>query len=438
MALLQACPNTATEHWQARLPFFYGYVIIGVVFLYSFVSVAPLWATGVLSVPMQDELGWSRSAIFAAITMRSLGTAFSGLLLGRFLDVSGGARWLALVSGAFAAVGLCLVSLVQAEWQFLMIFGVFGGLLGAGPLSLLQGAIVPKWFIRQRGRAVATASMGTGLSAFLLPMLINFSAESLDWRWTWCLLGVGTALLCVLPALLLQTQPEDIGLSPDGVRETNAQPGAVGSGPQPGAEAEFSFTAREAWRTSTLWVLIGVVLFGGIAPAAFPTNLVQAYTERGFSTATAAAAFSGYGLSSFLGRFFWAGFADRLPIRQTLLVIACYSGVAVAAILVLPGDLALIGGAIAGLGFGGWVGLNQVIWADYFGRTHLGAIMGLTRPFITLSSATAPLLIAILADVSGSYTASILVMAASWWLCAVMLFAAKPARRPTRLAQATA
>ncbi|HLG10807.1 MAG TPA: MFS transporter, partial [Dehalococcoidia bacterium] len=143
-----------------------------------------------------------------------------------------------------------------------------------------------------------------------------------------------------------------------------------------------------------------------------------------------AAAFSGYGLVSFLGRYFWGFLADRLHIRLTLLVIAVYSGISLTSILILPGQTALVAGAIAGLGLGGWVGLNQVVWADYFGRAHLGAISGITRPFITISSATGPLLIAALADISGSYTVSVLVMAASWWFCALFLLLVRPVNRP--------
>jgi cyanate permease len=272
--------------------------------------------------------------------------------------------------------------------------------------------------------------MGTGLAAFILPVTVDAIASSFDWRDAWVILGLLTALLSVAPAFLIKTQPEDIGLLPDGDKGIATVGAAAVT--QANRAGDFSFTAKEAWRTPTLWLLIVVAMFGSFSPTAFPTNLVQVYTDRGFDKSTAALAFSGYGLASFLGRFVWGGLADRLHIRQTLLVISGYSGFAVAMILVLPGDISLAGGALAGLGLGGWVGLNQVVWADYFGRAHLGAISGITRPFITLSSATGPFLIAALADLTGAYTLSMLVMAVSWWLCALVLFVVKPARRPVR------
>jgi sugar phosphate permease len=281
---------------------------------------------------------------------------------------------------------------------------------------------------------MATASMGTGLAAFILPTLVNAISDNLGWREAWFGLGLLTVVLGVLPCLLLYTRPEDVGMFPDDKIEPAPTASPVARGPvlRP---TEFSFTRQEAFRTSTIWLLVAMVMFGTVSPTAFPTNLVPAYVELGFSTSTAAIAFSAYGAVSFFGRFVWGALADRLHIRKLLLIIATYSGMAVPLLLILPGDAALLAGGIAGLGLGGWVGLNQVVWASYFGRDHVGAISGAVRPFITVSGATGPLLVAALADASGSYTLSIIVMAASWWVCAALLFLVKPPRRPARASE---
>ena len=414
--------------WQARLPFFYGWVIVAVVFLRSFTSAGALWSLGVLSVPIHDELGWSRSVIFAGITLRTLGAALGGVFLGKYLDMKGGPRVLAFLSGVIAAAALMSVALVQEPWQFLLIFGVIGGLFGAGPAGPLMGAVVPKWFSRRRGRAVATATMGTGLAAFLLPSLVNLVSEGVGWRLTFVAMGGLVVMLAVLPSLLLKTQPEDIGLGPDGDAIEPASTGGAG----PRRREEISFTAGQAFRTTTLWLLVAVAVFGSVSPTAYPANLVSAYVDRGFSTATAAAAFSAYGMLSFSSRFLWGYLADRLHIRRLLLIIAVYTGTVLPLFLILPGDSALISGAITGAGIGGWVGLNQLVWVTYFGRANLGSIIGKVRPFITLSGATGPLYVAALADVSGSYTASIAVMAISWWFCSLALLFLRPPKPPKR------
>ena len=415
--------------WIARLPFYYGWVIVAVIFMRSFTTAGAIWATGVLSVPMHDDLGWSRSVIFAGITLRTLGAATGGFLFGKYLDRTGGARLLGFGSGIVAASGLFLVAVVQESWQFLLIFGLLGGLLGAGPAALLMGAIVPKWFIRRRGRAVATATMGTGLAAFILPVVITLVSETLGWRYAWVFLGCFSVVLAVLPALLLRTRPEDIGLRPDGDTDEPAQDGQ----PQRRRTEEVSFTRAEAMRTPTLWLIVAIAMFASVSPGAYPINLVPAFVERGFSPSTAAIGFSAYGMLSFGGRFFWGQLADRLHIRKVLLIVATYTGMTVPLLLILPGDIALISGAVAGLGIGGWVGLNQVVWAAYFGRDNLGAITGSVRPFVTLSGATGPLYAAVLADLTGNYTLSYSLMALSWWLCALFLLPLRPAKLPERL-----
>ena len=152
--------------WQARLPIFFGWVIVAVVFLRAFTTAGAIWSTAVLSVPMQEDLGWSQSSIFLGITLRTLGAAVGGFFLGRFLDTRRGAPIMAVGSAFVSGFGLMAVSLVTEQWQFWVIFGLFSGMLGAGPGALMQAAIVPKWFVRKRGRATALASMGTGLAAF--------------------------------------------------------------------------------------------------------------------------------------------------------------------------------------------------------------------------------------------------------------------------------
>jgi MFS family permease len=407
-----------------KVRFYYGWVIVAVVFLRAFTTGGTLWTTGILSVSMHDDLGWSRTIVFAGITLSTLGAAITGIFWGQFMDKTGGARILAFGSSIVAAVCLMLVSQVHAPWQFLLIFGV-NGILGAGPAQLLMAATVPKWFIRRRGFAMATSSMGTGLAAFILPPIITGISENLGWREAWLFLGCVAVVLAVLPSLLLRTQPEDIGLLPDG--DTEPLPAPSTSTRVPAAATEYSFTRAEAFKTSTLWMLMLVSIFGMVSPTAFPTNLVPALTERGFSESTAALAFSAYGMTSFFGRFFWGWLSDRLHIRKTLLVISTYCGMSVPMLLLLPGDVALCAGAVAGLGIGGWVGLNQMMWPVYFGRGRIGAITGAVRPMITLSGALGPLYVAGLAEYFDSYTISIVVMALSWWLCAaVLLFVRSP------------
>lgn len=419
--------TSSAEHaqrlpWQARLPFFFGWVIVAVVFLRAFTTAGAMWSTAVLSVPMSEELGWSGSTIILGISLRTLGAAVGGFFLGRYLDTRRGAPLLAVGSAFVSGFGIIAVSFVTEPWQFWLIFGILSGLLGAGPGALLMGAIVPKWFVRKRGRATALASMGTGLAAFVLPFTVANVVEAFDWRTTFVLLGIVVLILAVLPALLIKTRPEDVGLHTDGDSESTAAANRARGG-------DASLTAGEAFRTFTLWLLVGAAFFGSFSPTAYPVNLTPTFDSKGFDLTTAGFAFSAYGFTSFFGRFFWGWLADRIHIRQALLIICVWNGLTVPLLWLMPGDSVLAAGSIAGFGIGGWVGLNQVVWATYFGRANLGAITGRVRPLITLSGGTGPFLVAYMSDYFDSFTIGILAMAISWWASSLFLLIVRPVRR---------
>ncbi len=94
-------PAAGVSSWAASLPFYYGWVIVSVVFLRTFTTAGAMWTTGILSVPMHDDLGWSRTIIFTGLALRTLGAAVSGIFFGRFWTAAGlpdpspsSARWL--------------------------------------------------------------------------------------------------------------------------------------------------------------------------------------------------------------------------------------------------------------------------------------------------------------------------------------------------------
>src|SRR5215213_4036600 len=117
----------ATVPWQGRLPFFYGWVIVALGFFTSFFGIGLTWAASIFSVPMRDELGWSRSEIFFAVSMRGWIGIVASPIVGRYLDQRNGVRIMTLIGGVMNATSLLLISQVNSQWQFLLLFGVMGG-----------------------------------------------------------------------------------------------------------------------------------------------------------------------------------------------------------------------------------------------------------------------------------------------------------------------
>jgi cyanate permease len=81
--------------------------------------------------------------------------------------------------------------------------------------------------------------------------------------------------------------------------------------------------------------------------------------------------------------------------------------------------------AIFGLGIGGTMFLQNFLWADYFGRTHLGRIQGIVNPItLTIGGIGAPLA-GYVRDSTGSYDSI-------WWAGVVLIVIGAVALAVTR------
>jgi MFS transporter, OFA family, oxalate/formate antiporter len=90
-----------------------------------------------------------------------------------------------------------------------------------------------------------------------------------------------------------------------------------------------------------------------------------------------------------------------------------------------PGD-AYLAAAFFGFGVGGILTLLPIAWADYFGRTHFGAIRSVALSAQVMAQAVGPLISGALRDLTGNYQLSLTVFAV---LGALSVIAALAARR---------
>lgn len=407
--------------WPARLPFFYGWLIVAISFTTMFVSGGVQFvAVSVLVVPMEDELGWSRSLIFLPITIRSLIAAFGAPFTGKYLDTRRGPVIMGLIGGTVGGLSLLFIAGVDARWQYIVLFGVVGGLANVAQPMAIASVIVPKWFVRLRGRAVAIAILGSSASAFVLPLTLTWFVDAYGWRQTWILLGILMLLFTALPALLVRRRPEDVGLLPDNASEASTVASL--------ARSERNYTAREAFRLPTTWLLVIAITLGGIAWMGLPSNLVALATDHGFSKETGALAFTTYGLFSMCARFAWGALAERTHVRTAVITAAAYGAVVVFTLTFLTGHEVLLFAfaGLSGFAIGGLIVLNPLIWATYFGREHLGAINGIVQPITTIGMAGGPLMMSLIHDVTGGYEPGLLIIGTAWAICAVLMYLARP------------
>ena len=92
---------------------------------------------------------------------------------------------------------------------------------------------------------------------------------------------------------------------------------------------------------------------------------------------------------------------------------------------------AYLGAAVFGIGMAGYALLSEVVWADFFGRRHLGSIRGVTMVFQLAGNASGSLIAAFLYDLRGNYDDAFKVIIVLFLASVAML---SLARRPAATA----
>ena len=410
-------PDAAVT-WRHRLPFFYGYVMVGIGFTMMFVSNGINWSMGVIANPMRQDLDWTITDVFAGMFLRILTGALGAFALTRFADRPGGARRTVFLTGLVIASSLALTSQVTEVWQFWLLVGVVTGFMSGGHALLFTQAVVPRWFRKYRGRAVAAATMGSSTAAFVLPAPVAFLVGELGWQSAWILLACLSLTMSVLPSLLIVRQPEDLGMRPDGLPPDAP---SASSGP---AREEPSVDARTAVRSRLFWILVITLCFATTSSMSVPALMAPLYEWKGFDPAAAALGATIYGLFSMTSRFLWGWVADKVHMAALAVGVGLFNTITFPLLIVLGGGSAYVYAAMVGVGVSGLVVVQSLVWPFFFGRQHLGAIVGVSRPFPIFMSAGGVLFMPLIFDTTGSYSLSLIAMSAAAFISVVTMLIA--------------
>ena len=139
-----------------NLPFFYGWVIVGVSFLGNWIT-APLNPVvfSIFLVALRDDLHVSLGTLAWCISLRQISAGISAPILGDLVDRYG-SRWLGVACGAWGGLSLIALSFATNIWWMYVLFFLSGfsgfGVFGGG--QIVTGVPPANWFVAKRGRAV--------------------------------------------------------------------------------------------------------------------------------------------------------------------------------------------------------------------------------------------------------------------------------------------
>lgn len=402
---------------------YYGYWIIAAGFVTQFVAVGMAnYVVGSFLIPMTQEFGWSRAEFSAARSIGQIAMAMTGFVIGSYIDRYGGRPFIIIGSLILSASVYSLGSIENlSQWLFLngLMLTMGSAMIG----NLVVNVSLGKWFVERRGRAVAFAGMGISLSGICLPLLATWMVDEYGWRSSWEILGIAAAVITLPMAAIVRRRPEDYALHPDG---KTSQEMARGDGGAAKADFDKSMTRAQAMRTSSFYFLVFAFGLFQISITVMLLQTIPLMTDAGYSRFIASSMISLASVPAFLSKPLWGIMIDRYSPRKLAAIGAAITGMSVMFIVFSVAnqiDLLVYAGFLCmGIGWGGLLPLQEVIWASFFGRRYLGSVRSTAMPFTFGMSALGPILVAYYYDVAGNYDLALLVVGFCNLASAVMLY----------------
>lgn len=391
---------------------YYGNWLVLAGFVAQFVSVGSMnYAIGAFMLPMTSELGWSRAEFILPRSLGQFVMAFTGFYIGGLVDRRG-ARPFMLFGLCILSTALFALSYVHAWWQWVILNGVVltvgASLIG----SLVVNVTLSKWFVENRGKAIAWSSMGVSFAGIGVTPAVTQCIDNFGWRLSWQAMAAVTLALTIPAALMMRRAPEDHGLHPDGKSQEQM---ASGAGARAQADYDTSLTRQQALRMPTFYMMVGAFsMFQVLIPVVL-FQTIPFMTDAGYSRSTAALMITITSVPALLSKPLWGWLLDRMNPKPLAAFSVALSGVSL--ILVVLSVQArsetweYIAFLLLGFGWGGTIPMQEVIWGQYFGRRYLGAVRSAALPFALILGAGGPLAVAHYHDLVGNYDGAFIFVA---------------------------
>jgi MFS family permease len=415
----------------ARLPFYYGWVVIAVAFVTMAVGVNSRTAFSLLLPPILAEFGWSRAVVSGIFSAGFIASTLISPLTGMLMDRLG-PRWLMPAGAIVASAGLTLATFATQAWHFYATLGAMS-VSGSVVISYIGHSLfLPNWFVRRRGLAIGIAFSGVGVGSITLFPWLQSLIDDIGWRQAcWALAGLLIVAVIPLNVLLQRKRPEELGLLPDGdpsprEREAVLAPDNIVDP----AWAAVEWTVARAMRTSRFWWLAFGFFCALFVWYAVQVHQTKILVEAGFDAGLAAYALGLVGLTGIAGQIGLGYFSDRAG-REWAWTVSLVGFVLCYALLLLidrfpsPALVYLMVASQGVLGYGVAAVFGAISIELFQGRNH-GAIFGTFGVFSMSGAAAGPWVFGAIYDWSGAYTYAFWLAIALSLLSMVAIWRAAP------------
>lgn len=293
-------------------------------------------APSVMMVPLEEEFGWNRTTISAAIGLNillyGLMAPFAAALMTRF-----GMRKVSVFALVMIASGSALSIFVVSPWMLMMTWGFMIG-LGTGSMAMVFAATITNtWFYSRKGLVSGVLSAGSATGQLVFLSTYAGLVETEGWRFVAILVAVSALAVVPLVLLFMKDSPAKAGVlrygeTPEIAAKVAAEAEANPAPQNPAKNALV--TLKEAVKYKTFWALaIGFAICGATTNGLIGAHFIPSAHDHGMPETTAAGLLAVVGIFDVFGTIASGWLTDRVNPRLLLAIYYFGRGIA---LLLLP------------------------------------------------------------------------------------------------------
>lgn len=366
--------------------------LIGGLGLTLFASFGQTFFIAMFASEYRTEFGLSHGQFGSVYMVGTLASAITLVFIGKVVDHYS-VRLVAsvvIVGLAIACASMALVSSVVTLTLSIYLLR----LAGQGMMSHTAMTAMGRWFVAERGRAVAVTSSGHQMGEAIFPFIVVSLLAIIDWRLIWWACAIALLLLA-LPLIrtcfvLDRTPLTDVVESSESGRQWSRQ---------------------EAVSSLWFWLTCAGVLAPGFIGTSVWFHQMHLLEIKQWDAAVLVMGFTLMSITSVCMSLLTGQLVDRLSAYRLLPLILIPLGLGCLLLSIAEANWMLIVFMLMiGICYGLYSAIFGSVWSEVYGTRHLGAIRSIVFAGMVLASAVGPGITGWLIDIGVGFEQQLTVM----------------------------
>ena len=383
---------------------------------------------GLMMLPMQKELGWSRGDITFSLTLMTIVGPAILPLVGWIVD-NVALRPLVLWGVVLQSASLAAFGFMQGSVWVYYVLCLVMIFTATGASFLTLSKLLQTWFDEAFGRALGILFALITVGAVIHPQIVSVVITHASWREAFMVMGLLSLVFGGLAAwFLVRERPANAALA-------GALPAsAITASPLAPPVSMRAFLSDRIW-----WILAFWNMLFGFAVAGIMVHFAAMMQDRGMSLAQAATAMSLIGAGGFFGNLMAGWLIDHTSAtRLARLFVLAPLGATVMLYFGSSVDVVIAAAVLLGVFNSGDHSLSVFLARRYFSSGSFGRASATQQIAVAFGSGTAPWLMGLVHDRTGSYDVALMVSMAAFVFAAIAAWLLPEFREGQRPATAAA